>query len=205
MPTWMGERKPSPVAKLNAVQLQRALLQDELSAHDALLAAIEDRVPEKSRLATSCLGLIGDCPMMLQVLDRNEHHESREAAIRSLRSWVNLNSANREKLKAQISAKFFKDDVDTIYRLIWGYQEPDVRGKQVSRQLVEWLSHDSLAVRELAYHYIKSLTNRRIDYDAREPQAQRNIAVQQLNKVLDKDGTLLPATPKSGGAAAKKD
>jgi hypothetical protein len=205
MPNWIGERKLTSVARLNATQLQKALLQDELSAHDALLSAITDRVPEKSRLATACLGLIGDYPMMLEVLDRNEHHESRETAIRSLRSWVNLNPVNREKLKTQIGARFFKDDVDTIYRLIWGYQDQDLRSKQVSKQLVEWLSHDSLAVRELAYHYIKTLTNRRLDFDAREPQAQRNPAIQQLKRVLDKDGSLLPPLMKGAGVTLRRD
>lgn len=204
VPAWMGDRKLASAAKINAAHFQKTLLQDELSAHDALLSAMEDRVPEKSRLATACLGLIGDYQMMLEVLDRNEHHESRETAITALRSWINLNPVNREKIKEEIAARFFKDDVDTIYRLIWGYQEQDLRGKQVSRQLVDWLSHDKLAVRECACHYIKTLTSRRFDFDARGSQTQRNAAIQQLEKVLDKDGALLPSLPKGAGTAVKR-
>jgi hypothetical protein len=204
LPSWLGERKLSSVAKLNASQFQRTLLLDELSAHDALLSAVNDRVPEKSRLATACLGLIGDYQVMLEVLDRNEHQESRESAIDSLRSWINLNPANREKIKAEITTRFFKDDVEIIYRLLWGYQDQDLRGKQVSRQLVNCLTHDNLAIREFAYHYIKTLTNRRVDYDARGPQTQRNAAIQQLEKVLDKDGSLLPPLPKGAGNTPKR-
>jgi hypothetical protein len=204
LPSWLGERKLSSVAKLNASQFQRTLLLDELSAHDALLSAVNDRVPEKSRLATACLGLIGDYQVMLEVLDRNEHQESRESAIDSLRSWINLNPANREKIKAEITTRFFKDDVEIIYRLLWGYQDQDLRGKQVSRQLVNCLTHDNLAIREFACHYIKTLTNRRIDYDARGPQTQRNAAIQQLEKVLDKDGSLLPPLPKGAANTPKR-
>jgi len=204
LPSWLGERKLTSAAKLNASQFQRTLTQDELSAHDALLGAVTDRVPEKSRLATACLGLTGDYQMMLEILDRNEHHESREAAINALRAWVNLNPANREKLQTEIGAKFFKEDATTIYRMLWGYQEQDLRGKQVSRQLVDYLSHDSLAVRELACYYIRSLTSRRLDFDARGPQTQRNMAIQQLNKILDKDETLLPALPKGAASLIRR-
>lgn len=194
LPNW--ERRLSTLAQKNARLFEKEFTSDESSARDSLLGLIDSRVYELSRLAVSCLGLVGDYEMMLEVLDRNEHHESRVAAINSLRSWINQAPENREKLKAAISAKFYPQEVDTIYRLIWGYDEQDARSKQTSEELVNWLEHDRLAVRELAWFYIKSLTNRKQEiFDARGTLMHISNAVQRIRKTLEKDGTLLPPLP----------
>ncbi len=204
LPNW--DRRLSTIAQKNARLFADEFQADELSAHDALLGLVDSRVYALSRLAVSCLGLVGDYEMMLEVLDRNEHHESRVAAIHCLRTWVNEDPENRVKLKAAIAAKFYPEEVDVVYRLIWGYQEQDARSKQTSEQLVDWLEHDRLAVRELAWYYIKSLTNRKLEvFDARGTPMHINAAVQKIRRILEKDGTLLPPLPmppKVGGAAA---
>lgn len=204
LPNW--DRRLSTIAQKNARLFADEFKADELSAHDALLGLVDSRVYALSRQAVCCLGLVGDYEMMLEVLDRNEHHESRVAAINCLRTWVNEDPENRVKLKTAIAAKFYPEEVDVVYRLIWGYQDQDARSKQTSEQLVGWLEHDRLAVRELAWYYIKSLTNRKLEvFDARGTPMHINAAVQKIRKILEKDGTLLPPLPmpaKAGGAAA---
>lgn len=194
LPNW--ERRLSTLAQKNARLFEKEFTSDESSARDSLLGLIDSRVYELSRLAVSCLGLVGDYEMMLEVLDRNEHHESRVAAINSLRSWINQAPENRDRLKAAIGAKFYPEEVATIYRLIWGYDDQDARSKQTSEELVDWLEHDRLAVRELAWFYIKSLTNRKQEiFDARGTPMHISNAVQRIRKILEKDGTLLPPLP----------
>lgn len=196
LPNW--DRRLSTIAQKNSRLFSDQFKTDESSARDALEGLIESRVYEQSRLAVACLGLIGDYEMMLKVLDRNEHHESRVAAINALRSWVNLEPENREKLKKALEAAFYPQEVETIYRLIWGYQDQDARSKQTSEQLVDWLEHDRLAVRELAWYHIKALTNRKQEvFDARGTPMHIKSAVQRIRKILDKDGTLLPPLPSS--------
>ncbi len=206
LPNW--DRRLSTIAQKNARLFADEFKADESSAHDALLGLVDSRVYALSRVAVSCLGLIGDYEMMLEVLDRNEHHESRVEAIKCLRTWVDLEPDNRVKLKEAIAAKFYPQEVDVVYRLIWGYQEQDARSKQTSEQLVDWLEHDRLAVRELAWFYIKSLTNRKLEvFDARGTPMHINAAVQKIRKILEKDGTLLPPLPmpvKAGAAAESK-
>jgi hypothetical protein len=196
LPNW--ERRMSAIAQKNARILEKAFESDEASARESLTNLVDSRVYEQSRLAVACLGLIGDYDMMLDVLDRNEHHESRVAAITSLRLWINQAPENRDLLKAAIDMKFNAEDAVIVYRLIWGYTDDDARSKMVSEQLVDWLEHDRLAVRELAWYYIKTLTNRKQEFDARATPANISKSVQLIRKMLEKDGTLLPplAVPK---------
>lgn len=194
LPNW--ERRLSTLAQKNARAFADEFKAEDTSAHDALLGLVDSRIYAQSRLAVACLGLVGDYEMMLEVLDRNEHHESRVAAITALRSWVNQDPQNRVKLKEAIAAKFYPQEVDVVYRLIWGYQEQDARSKQTSEQLVDWLEHDRLAVRELAWFYVKSLTNRKLEmFDARGTPMHISAAVQKIRKILEKDGTLLSPVP----------
>lgn len=201
LPSW--ERKLSNLSQKNARLLEKEFASDEPpSAHDALLGMADSRVYEQSRLAVACLGLIGDYEMLLAVFDRNEHHESRVAAITGLRTWINQAPENRERLKAALEAKFVPKEVEVLYRLIWGYQEQDARDKATSEKLLNWLQHDRLAVRELACYHIRLLSNRKFEFDARGTQMQISTAVQKIARLFDKDGTLLPPLPaKAGGAA----
>ena len=204
LPNW--DRRLSAIAQKNSRLFADEFKADESSAHDALLGLVDSRVYALSRLAVSCLGLVGDYEMMLEILDRNEHHESRVAAIHGLRTWINQDPQHRVQLKKAIAAKFYPPEVDVVYRLIWGYQEQDARSKQTSEQLFNWLQHDRLAVRELAWFQIKSLTNRKLDvFDARGTPLHINSAVQKIRKIFEKDGTLLPPVPmpvKAPSAAA---
>ena len=194
LPNW--DRRLSTIAQKNSRLFADEFNADESSAHDALLGLVDSRVYALSRLAVSCLGLVGDYEMMLEVLDRNEHHEARVSAIHSLRTWVNQDPQNRVRLKDAIAAKFYPEEVDVVYRLIWGYQEDDARSKQTTEQLINWLEHDRLAVRELAWFYVKSLTNRKLEvFDTRATPMHRSAAVQKIRKIIEKDGTLLPQLP----------
>jgi hypothetical protein len=47
---------------------------------------------------------------------------------------------------------------DIVLRLLWGYNSDDARSLETSKQLVEWLDSDSLAIRVLAIDQISELT-----------------------------------------------
>lgn len=195
LPNW--ERKLPPLAQKNARYFDSQFTSDGSSAHDALLGMVSDKAPALSKLGVSCLGLIGDYDLMVQVLDRNSHYESRVAAINSLRTWINQDPENRVKLKASIQSKI-PIDPDVVYKLIWGFQESDLRNKLTSEELVDDLEHQQMAVRELAWYYIKSLTNRKsevFDAMATVGLTHRDPVVVRLQKHLEKEGSLLPALP----------
>ena len=87
---------------------------------------------------------------------------------------------------------FPDSDVETIYKLLWGYSEEDARNEFTSKELVGWLEHPNIVVRELAFYHIYRLTGRRYDYRPNGPETQRRAAVNRWLMHLDRTGTLLP-------------
>ncbi len=129
---------------------------------------------------------------LVKALARVEFDESRSAAVSGLKSWLVQDPANRETLKAELLKSFPPENVDPIYRLLWGYNEADARNAATSKILVDWLRHDSLAIRHLAFAQIYHLTGLKHDYRAVNPANQRNASVDRWVKELDRHkGALL--------------
>ena len=99
---------------------------------------------------------------------------------------------NGERLKAVLPTTFQSGDVDVVYRLLWGYNKEDARDRTMSDQLVDWLEHDHIAVRELAIYHIYRLTGQKREYLPHKPAAQRKAAVNRWRDLVDKQGALLP-------------
>ncbi|MBI5760410.1 MAG: hypothetical protein HZA46_17990 [Planctomycetales bacterium] len=192
LPKWLVGSPMSAAAKQNA-----RLFEKEFDPTDPVRLSLggtkDHKIPELSRLAVECLGLIGDYTSLVETLppEKGQHEESRKAAISGLRIWLPQAPENRSLLKRELAKHFKPDDVATIYELLWGYSETDARTKPVARKLVDWLGHDEIAVRELAIYQLQRLTNRRFEYRANATPSQR-VSSQKRWIEYTKDGTLLP-------------
>jgi hypothetical protein len=192
LPKWLSASPMSAAAKQNSRMFEK-----EFDATDPVRLSLggtkDHKIPELSRLAVECLGLIGDYTSLVETLppEKGQHEESRKAAITGLRIWLPQAPENRALLKRELAKHFKPDDVATIYELLWGYSETDARTKPVARKLVDWLGHDEIAVRELAIYQLQRLTNRRFDFRANATPNQR-LSSQKRWYEYTKDGTLLP-------------
>jgi hypothetical protein len=192
LPKWLSASPMSAAAKQNSRMFEK-----EFDATDPVRLSLggtkDHRIPELSRLAVECLGLIGDYSSLVETLppEKGQHEESRKAAITGLRIWLPQAPENRALLRRELAKHFKPDDVATIYELLWGYTEADARTKPVARKLVDWLGHDEIAVRELAIYQLQRLTNRRFDFRANATPNQR-VSSQKRWYEYTKDGTLLP-------------
>ena len=128
---------------------------------------------------------------LVEAMARGEHEEVRAAAITGLRQWLPQAEANRDVLKAEIEKHFPPDQVDPIYRLLWGYDDADARNQGASRLLVDWLKHDSIVIRELAILHIFRLTGQSYDYRSVNPPGRRKVAVGHWEQHLKKNDDLL--------------
>ena len=148
--------------------------------------------PAMSLFAVRGLATTDQYAELVKALARVEFEESRAAAISGLKSWLPQAPENRELLKAELSKSFPPENVDPLYRLLWGYNEADAHNAATSRILVEWLRHDSLAIRHLAFFQIYNLTGLKHEYRPVNPANQRNVAVERWLKELEKHkGALL--------------
>ena len=164
-------------------------------------AITKDVKPNISELATKALALTNRYQALVKVLDEVDHHESRIAAINGIRNWLPRDPNNGDLLKEALQKQFSPEMAEIMERLLWGFKPEDAQDRFISGRLVEWLEHNHVAVRELAFNYINLLTGRDIDYSAIATPTQRRATARRWFSHIEKHGALLepeeasPATP----------
>jgi hypothetical protein len=88
---------------------------------------------------------------MIEALGDRTRWYARQAAVTGLSAWVAQRPGNTELLvKAMTEKGWLEDDAKTIARLLRGYSSAALRDPAAVDQLVAWLDHEQIAVREAA-------------------------------------------------------
>ena len=192
LPDWL-DQEPKPLSSIHRryATLFEKEFDDEQPVALSIPALIKDPRPRISELAVKCLTVTGSYEPLLQALATAEHREARMAAIDGLRNWLPREAGNGEKLKTQIGKFFPASDVETLYQLIWGFNEEDAHQGLISSQLVDWLEHGQVAVRELAFYHVHRLTDRTYDYRSSNSPSQRKSAVNRWRNHVSREGALI--------------
>tara|TARA_R110002072_G_scaffold173600_2_gene328283 strand:- start:52324 stop:54642 length:2319 start_codon:yes stop_codon:yes gene_type:complete len=159
----------------------------EQPLRDSIPSIVKSRIPAISELAVQSMVTVGMYDQLVQVLAEAEFLEARSAAITGLRRWLPAAPENRETLRAALQKHFPIGEIDTIYRLLWGYNDDDARNPATSKLLVDWLGHDNLVIRQLAFDQIYRLTGQRYDYRPINPSNQRKVAVDRWYAHLERN------------------
>ncbi len=169
--------------------------QDEFDAKVAvgltIPALVKELNPNLAELAAKCVALIESCPGMVQALTQVDHKEARVAAAEGLRTWLALAPENGEVLRRELETQLPADEAHAVERLLWGYTREQGKDKLVSQELVDWLRNSHLAVRELAFQQIVSLTGRKNNYVPTGTASQREIGIQHWQNHLKREGALI--------------
>jgi len=190
-PSWLTLEASSVSA---IVRRYAALYEDEFTTDQPISQSIrpvvKDRRPPLSELAAQTLSIASSYPGLIDALE-SAHEESRLAAIRGLMEWLPLDPEHDTQLQIELQNRFRAEEADAIYRLLWGYGEADARNPLDSEDLVRWMGHDEMAIRELAFFHIDRLTGRRYDYRPNDPSARRAAALERWREHLDERGGAL--------------
>lgn len=193
-PQWLDPDRPelSAIRRRNAVRFSNQI-DPNLPIRQSVPSAVLSTVPNLSELAVMCLATTELPVELVQALARADFEESRDAAMTGLRQWLPKSPENGELLQAELKKAFPPDQVEPLYRLLWGYSVEDARNSTVSGILVGWLKHDNVVIRQLAFRHIFRLTGQRYDYRPLNPENQRKVAIQRWEGHLAKNGDrLLP-------------
>ena len=191
VPQWMTPQPPSLLVKQYSKPFEK-LFEIGQPAESSIASVVRDRRPKLSQLAVECLGLIEAHEDLVNSLARNDHEESRVAAIYALRIWLPLAHENRDMLKADLAKRFPPAEADAVYHLLWGYNEEDARNKVTSQRLVRWLGSDEIAIRELAFYQVYRLTDKKYDYRTSASPSQLQTSVNRWQQHINKEGALSP-------------
>ena len=152
-------------------------------------ALVSDRRETISSLATYTLGLVDDVPLLVKAL-KSEHEATRLAAIWCLRSWLPSAPNNSDVLAMEVERVFQEDEVSDVVELLWGYPMEAAKDKALTSQLLGWMNHKEIAIRELAFSHVSRLTNRAYAHGYRPNLADspRNAALLGWRNHVEKNG-----------------
>jgi hypothetical protein len=190
IPNWLA---PEGIPLTSADKTRHRMFEKEFAVDQpvsmSIPALVSDRREAISSLATYTLGLVDDVPMLVKAL-QSEHEETRLAAIWCLRGWLPTDPNNTALLTMEVERFFPDDDVADVVDLLWGYSLEDARDKTISGQLVAWMDHKQIAIRELAFSHVSRLTGRNSAHGYRPNLADspRNAALMGWRNHLEKNG-----------------
>lgn len=191
-PAWLDSDQSAMSATVRrySVRFQKEI-DAELPLEHSVPGIVTSPVPRMAEYAVGTLQATQQIPSLIEAMARAEFEEVRATAISGIRQWLPQSEDNRDVLKLELEKHFPPDQVDPIYRLLWGYDDSDARNQVASRLLVDWLKHDSIVIRQLAFMHIFRLTNQRYDYRPVNPPNQRRVAVERWEQHLRKNDNLL--------------
>jgi len=131
---------------------------------DSLPSLVESSKSWMSRRATQCLSLTEDYQVLVRTLAIAEHDEAIAEAVHGLRTWLAGAPDRGPLLKRELQQEFPADDAETIYQLLWGFDETHARDMKTSRDLVRWLSSNRPIIQRLAYFHILRVTGTQDSY-----------------------------------------
>jgi len=193
VPDWLdaGSSRISSTQRRYSSRFQNEI-DEEQPLKDSIPSIVKSKIPAISELAVKTMAITSMHNELVQALAEAEFLEARNAAIAGLRKWLPAAPENRETMRAALQRHFSPDQVDTLYRLLWGYSEDDARNPATSRLLVDWLGHDSQVIRQLAFNQVYRLTGQRYDFRPINPANQRKTALDRWYSHLERnDGKLL--------------
>jgi hypothetical protein len=192
--TWLTpeNHRLSPSLVKTARDFGEGFLPDQPVSLSIGTVAKNDRNPKIAELAVKTLALTRQYPTLVEVLAQVPHDEAVEAAAKGLRAWLPLAPNNVTLLQKELSMAFVPAVEDIVLRLLWGYNDDDGRNLDTSKQLVEWLDNDKLAVRALAIDQISLLTGgQTLRYRAGMKGAERKAIKRQWEHHVEKNKGLI--------------
>jgi hypothetical protein len=138
-------------------KLSLALLKKKAAVNADLVAALNEPAPS-NLLAVFCLGAIDDLPHLLDALSDPRHRDARGTAAFTLKHWLHRERGQDQKLAAALQAKYQDQKLaEPVFWLLHSFSEQDRAKPETYQLLIEYLNHEQLSVRELAFDKLTQL------------------------------------------------
>jgi hypothetical protein len=120
--------------------------------------ALRDKVPQIRTAAVYGLGAIGEIDTVLKALGDAKHADVREAAVNELRYWVGQSYQGDQRIYTSLLAqKYMKPHAEILVKLLHSFTPRQLTQPETYEALIHYLSHDRLAIRQLAAWQLHSL------------------------------------------------
>src|SRR5262249_49721197 len=120
----------------------------------------DSATPLNRFLAVLCLGALDSLPQVLDALadEDDRHGDMPRSAVIALRQWIGRKADRDQKLSDSLAGdkKYTPRQADTLLQLLHGFppRQMFVEEPQTWQVLIEELTHDKPAIRQLAYYQL---------------------------------------------------
>jgi hypothetical protein len=201
LPDWAAEDKSTPeVREKLARRKELAQLLATKSVPEAIETFLNSNDPEKRRIAVNAMGATDDLKGLGAALADAKNLDLWNHAVIALRHWLGRGSGQDMKLYNGLvnEGKFKPIDAEAVIQLLHGFSDADLRQPETYETLIDYLRHDRLALRGLAYWHLTRLVpaGKDLGYNPLEEKDKRQAAIAKWQKLVPRGQ--LPGQGKSG-------
>jgi hypothetical protein len=182
LPEWVSGEQLSASDRLAWTALEDALALDR-SANLSLSELVDRRRLEIRSLAARSSVHIGQFKPFIRALNDTDQRAVWPQHIETLREALALSPAVAAEVRQALQEERGADG-ETLYRMLWGYSREQAEQGALT-QLIDYLEHDRLDMRVLAFWNLKELTGIRLNYYPYSTQLERQAAVQAWRRRLE--------------------
>jgi hypothetical protein len=180
-------------------RFRKALVAKGLDA--ALRQFLNSDNPGDRRLAVFAMGATDNLNGLGKALREAKHPDVWENGVVALRHWVGRAPGYDQLLYQGLvrNAKFDPVDAQTVVQLLHGFSRDERKRPELYQMLLDYLDHDRLAVRGLAYWHLSRLVpeGKALGYNPTDPKAKREAAIARWRKLIPEGK--VPAPPRPDG------
>lgn len=192
LPAWARARgEDTPEGKLRHAALARFR---QAGVAQPIDTAIDDFLhsenPVDRALAVTALAALDDLSRLGQALREAKHPDVWENGVEALRNWIGRGPGQDQILYKRLIevGKYKPIQAETIMQLLHSFGDNELAGPDTFQTLIDYLDHDVLAIRGLAYWHLSRLVpeGKKFGYNPTDGKQKREAAIRKWRQLIPK-------------------
>lgn len=201
LPVWAALDDGSKEAAARKVLLAEFVeLAKKKSLGEAVDAFLASDDPIKRRLAVKAMGALDDLERLGMALSTTKHPDVWENGVLTFRHWIGRGPGQDQRLyEGLIKMKGFTPvDADAVVQLLHSFSDAELARPELYETLIDYLSHDKLAIRGLAnWHLVRLVPEgKKIGYSPMASKEDRAKAIAAWEKLVPRGKLPAETSPK---------
>lgn len=184
-PDWITSQELGQIEKRASLAIEEQLRSTDRAASLVLKELATDRRVEVRGLAITCLSQVGEFDPLITMLNDVSHRAIWPTCVVGLRTALANDPLSHLAIRRSLE-KHRGPKAAELYRMLWGYNNHQLTDGGGAKALVEYLEHEDLDFRELAFWNLQQITGASHYY---EPQAQakkREVSIKKWREKLER-------------------
>jgi hypothetical protein len=190
LPAWAGDsagNSPNAQMKQAALAHFRQLLMTK-PIGEVLDDLLKSDNPTDRRLAIVGMGATDDLERLAKAMREAKHPDVWENGVLAFRHWIGRGPGQDQILYHGLLQRrsYTPVQVETILQLLHSYGDADLARPEIYQTLIDYLSHDVLPIRGLAYWHLVRLApaGQEFGFNPLDPKDKREAAIQKWRKLI---------------------